>query len=168
MRFVKVIEGVVAQYPISGTDVVLQNPDTSFPQGELSVEVMQAFNCEPVIETTPPQFDPVTQNITDSVELQDGQWVQVWSVVEASEAEVTERTQQLKDINAARAKALLLDTDWSENASVRNTSMTPHLVNGSDFDNYRVMLRAVAVERPLTVSQWPVRPDAIWSTEVGQ
>lgn len=168
MRFAKIIDGVVVQYPISGTDVVMQNTDTSFPQGELSVELMQSFNCEPVVETAPATFDPITQNISDSVTLQDGQWVQTWVVTDASEIEVAEREQQRKDNNAARAKAMLLDTDWSENASVRNTAMTPHLVNGEDFDTYRITLRAIVIDRPVEVSQWPERPDAIWSTQAAQ
>lgn len=67
------------------------------------------------------------------------------------------------DVNAARAKALLLACDWSDLPSVRNTAIEPHLVNGSDFDTYRAGLRAIVVSKPAAVDAWPVKPDAVWS-----
>jgi hypothetical protein len=69
------------------------------------------------------------------------------------------------DVNAAQAKALLLDSDWSDLPSVRNTAMTPHLVNTQDFDTYRAALRAIVVDKPAVVEAWPVQPDAVWSTQ---
>lgn len=69
------------------------------------------------------------------------------------------------DVNAAQAKALLLDSDWSDLPSVRNTAIEPHLVNTQDFDTYRAALRAIVVDKPAVVEAWPVRPDAVWSTQ---
>lgn len=66
--------------------------------------------------------------------------------------------------NAAQAKRLLEESDWSDLPSVRNTAISPHLLNGADFDAYRAALRAIVVNRPATVESWPVRPDAAWST----
>lgn len=70
-----------------------------------------------------------------------------------------------KEINKQKAMSLLSETDWTENASVRNTAKTPHLVNGDEFDDYRVALRAIAVNPPITVDIWPVKPDEQWSTQ---
>ena len=66
--------------------------------------------------------------------------------------------------NKAQAESLLQATDWTENPSARNTEKTPHLVNGDAFDDYRVALRAIAVDAPETqVTDWPVKPDEVWS-----
>lgn len=65
--------------------------------------------------------------------------------------------------NAERAKQELLTTDWCENASVRNTNVTPHLTNGADFDAYRLALRAIVINPPATVETWPTRPEAVWA-----
>ncbi len=65
--------------------------------------------------------------------------------------------------NAARAKQELLASDWVENASVRNTAVTPHLTNAADFDAYRLALRGIVVSKPATVETWPTAPTAIWS-----
>ena len=68
------------------------------------------------------------------------------------------------DVNATKAKALLLDSDWSDLPSVRNTAIEPHLTNGAAFDTYRAGLRAIVVNKPAVVEVWPVRPDAVWSS----
>lgn len=65
--------------------------------------------------------------------------------------------------NVARAKAELIDSDWSDLPSVRNTAIQPHLLNGADFDAYRASLRAVVVGRPAQIAAWPVSPNAVWS-----
>ena len=66
--------------------------------------------------------------------------------------------------NAGRAKGELQATDWVDNASVRDTSVTPHLTNASEFDAYRLALRSIAVTKPSTVDVWPTAPQAVWST----
>jgi len=70
---------------------------------------------------------------------------------------------QIKAQNKIHAESLLQATDWTENPSARNTEKTPHLVNCDEFDDYRVALRAIAVNPPVTVTEWPVKPDKVWS-----
>jgi hypothetical protein len=65
--------------------------------------------------------------------------------------------------NVSRAKSDLVASDWSDLPSVRNTSIEPHLTNGTDFDVYRGALRAIVVSKPSVVESWPTRPDAVWS-----
>jgi len=65
--------------------------------------------------------------------------------------------------NSARAKQALLDTDWCENASVRNTAVTPHLTNGEAFDAYRLQMRAIIVNKVASVEAWPDQPTGIWA-----
>ena len=49
--------------------------------------------------------------------------------------------------NIYRAKQELINTDWCENASVRNTLVTPHLTNTSEFDDYRLEACTQALEK---------------------
>lgn len=88
-----------------------------------------------------------------------------WSVAnqQAYDEAVAEVNAQSKASNEAQAKQLLESSDWSDLPSVRNVAMTPHLLNGADFDTYRAALRAIVVNPPVTVETWPVRPDAVWS-----
>ena len=72
----------------------------------------------------------------------------------------------IKSANKAQAEKLLQESDWTENPSARNTAKTPHLVNGDAFDDYRVALRAIAVNPPETeITDWPVKPNEQWSTQ---
>lgn len=65
--------------------------------------------------------------------------------------------------NSSRAKMELQASDWSDLPSVRNTEVTPHLVNTQAFDTYRAQLRAIVVNKPTTVDTWPECPQAQWS-----
>lgn len=112
MRFAKISDGSVVQYPISGTDVIRQNPDTSFPAGELSVEMMQAYGCEPVAETAQPTFDPIAEDLIDTAVLTGGQWVQTWAVTQAAPEVVAQRqANKTARTDAQRAEAYRTESD---------------------------------------------------------
>lgn len=67
------------------------------------------------------------------------------------------------DALRAKAKEALSETDWVDNASVRNETFNPHLVNGDEFDKYRLALRKIAISPPMGEVKFPEKPDAIWS-----
>lgn len=109
----------------------------------------------------------------DGVEEIDGQWFTKYvlgpvfsgETAAADEAAyIAMKDAEFKAANADRAKQELLATDWSELPTVRDAAVTPHLTNAADFDAYRVALRAIAIDPPVTVATWPTRPDATWST----
>ena len=62
------------------------------------------------------------------------------------------------DQNEAKAKALLVATDWSQLADVGAT-----LQNKAAFDAYRAELRAVATSPVAGDLVWPVCPTAVWA-----
>lgn len=68
--------------------------------------------------------------------------------------------------NVGRAKSELSETDWCENASVRDTSSSLYLTNVAEFDAYRLGLRAIVVNKIDQVEEWPVAPTAVWSNAV--
>ena len=82
MLYARIDGGAVSQYPITESNIRSQNPNTSFPAGQLSPNTMLEFGCYPVTETSA-AFDSNTQRPVEGTPvLVDGQWRQVWTVVE--------------------------------------------------------------------------------------
>lgn len=162
--YVKATNGVIDQYPYTVGDLRRDNPNTSFPKN-VPESVMAEFGMYPVGYEPAPQYDPATQYIETSAQpsLINGQWLLTKSVVDMTPEQVKAREDRLKTENKQRAEELLKPTDWVEIPSVSDTSLTPHLVNFAEFMTYRLALRAIAVNPPVTVENWPVKPDENWS-----
>lgn len=69
----------------------------------------------------------------------------------------------IKLANEYNAKTLLNLSDWVEYPSTSDVTKTPHLVNLDEWINYRVALRAIAVNAPDTPIVMPQTPEKIWS-----
>lgn len=69
---------------------------------------------------------------------------------------------QQGEINAQKAKILLQETDWCEIPSVRNINNTPHLINATEFDSYRLWLRNIVVNKISDVENWLDKPKESW------
>lgn len=65
--------------------------------------------------------------------------------------------------NKATAMGLLSATDWVNQPDVRNTAVSPHLVNGAEFDAYRLQVRQIAVFPIAGDLTWPTKPDEVWA-----
>lgn len=157
--------GVVQKYPYTLTDLILDNPETSFPN-PMTDEIAADFNTYPVVETPQPSYDPITENL-DWVNpmLENGVWVQQWSVSAATPEEIEKRGIQAKQTNKAQASQLLSETDWVDLGPVGDPAVVPHLANVAEFNSYRLALRAIAVNPPITVDPWPIKPEELWVTE---
>lgn len=66
--------------------------------------------------------------------------------------------------NQATAIQLLAETDWVNQPDVTNPDINPHLLNHSAFITYRSQVRAIAINPTEGYLDWPVKPDAQWST----
>lgn len=137
--------------------------DTSFPQ-VLTSEVLNDAGADPVLEGPQPTTTEYQSVARDGVEQIDGQWFTKYIAVDFTQEQIDAAVAAKKAANGARAKAELTDTDWCENASVRNTEFTPHLTNGSEWDAYRLILRAIVIDPPEVVETWPTRPNSVWSS----
>ena len=137
-------------------------PNTSLPS-PLSEQVLNDLDADVVFEG--PQAQPTMYQIAfrDGVVQLAGKWYTKYSVADMSAEQIAAIDAQLKAANSSQASAELRDTDWCENASVRDTSVTPHLVNTAEFDAYRLALRVIAINPPVTVATWPTRPASTWS-----
>lgn len=65
--------------------------------------------------------------------------------------------------NKATAVSLLSATDWVNQPDVRNTAVSPHLVNGAEFDAYRLQVRQIAIYPVAGDLTWPTLPAEQWS-----
>jgi|694.fasta_scaffold02404_34 hypothetical protein len=137
--------------------------NTSFP-AQLSEQLINDMGADVVFEG--PQATPTMYQVAfaDGVQQIDGKWYTKYSVADMDADGIAAVDAQRKAANAGQAKTLLEETDWADLASVRNTAVTPHLTNSADFDTYRLALRAIVVNPPVTVSEWPTRPTAAWSS----
>jgi len=82
-----IVDGAVAKYPYTIGMLRKDNPNTSFPKRP-SDELLAQWGMQPVSRTERPDVDH-TKNVTEGTPvLQNGYWRQVWSVADASAAEI--------------------------------------------------------------------------------
>lgn len=164
----------LVKFPYTLGSLMEDNPYTNYgPAPDLEVifpqtntAIQNGYTLVPVTYFPEPAFDPATQNCVQNVHptLIDGVWTVSWSVTEKTPAEQQAYQQQVQDQNKVKASSLLAATDWTQAADVTNPTITPHLLNLSDFNAYRVSLRGIAINPPTTlVTEWPVIPDEKWS-----
>lgn len=167
------------QYPVSEQDIRNEFPNTSFPTPFQAPE-----GYAPVLNSPTPEVpNPVLQFAREITPTQDslGNWMTTYEVVDMysdyTDSEGVVHTKEEQEIAAVArdednkktrnkdlAERLLKETDWTEGLSVRDVTKTPHLLNGDEIDDYRVSLRSIAVNPPVTVEEWPVRPNNQWSS----
>lgn len=148
---------------VTGQEFRAMFPNTGFP-AQLTEAIINDFGGDVVLEG--PQASPTRYQVAyrDGVEQVNGKWYTKYSVADMGADGIAAVDAQLKAANEARAKQELETSDWAELPTVRDPSKTPHLVNAAAFDAYRVELRAIVVNPPVDVAQWPARPDAVWSS----
>ncbi len=109
-------------------------------------------------------YDPDVQKLVACAPVIEGDWVYTVEVQQLNAEELEARSATKKLQNAASARQQLQETDWCEFLSVRDTTVTPHLINTSEFDTYRLILRQIVIDPPELVVYWPDRPEAVWSS----
>ena len=139
------------QYPMTESDIKALSPNTSFPKPFVVREPYA-----PVLNSPQPSYDPIYKFCREIAPVKDGaNWMQVWEVVDLDPEQIEYNENQAKQRNKQQAEGLLQDTDWTQMPDV-------DLVNKADFTAYRAAVRAIALNPPVTVDEWPVKPDEIW------
>ena len=129
--YIKLKNGVIDKYPYSLADLVKDNPDTSFPD-KITNECAASFEVYPVTPADYPQVDhtktvleetPVKQRTRnengtykadelDTPENEAWEWVQVFTIVDATAEEIAARVQELNLITQSnRAEAYRNEAD---------------------------------------------------------
>jgi hypothetical protein len=100
--YVKATDSQVIAYPYRLPDLRRDNPNVSFPR-EISIELLAEYNIYPVVEAQRP--DPtLTQDPAElEPQLINGQWTQVWTLVDVSPEEAAVRQQDAADVAASTA-----------------------------------------------------------------
>lgn len=145
--YIKITGGVPEKYSVE--KLRADNPNTSFP-AEMSNESLASWNVFPAVLTDAPTVDH-TKNLTDQFSLVDGQWTQVWTVSDASSAEIAERTEQKAAEVRDQRNVRLSDTDWTQVADAP--------VDKSAWAAYRQSLRDISKQTgfPWEIT-WPEKP----------
>ena len=109
------------------------------------------------------EHDPETDKLVPCAPVIEGDWVYTVAVEPLTAEDIAAREASKRLDNQRMAKQALLDTDWCEMPSVRNTSVTPHLANGTEYDTYRLTLRQIVIDPPIVVETWPEKPESVWA-----
>lgn len=151
-------------WPIYEGELALLHQNTSFPIPLIDPPVPYAW----VQDAPPPQCNWLVEDVREVTPIENnGIWRRTWEVYTLSQEQIAANEKQSRRSNKIDAESLLQATDWTENPSVRNAEKTPHLLNGDEFDDYRVALRIIAVNPPIVVELWPTKPEEVWSTNQG-
>jgi hypothetical protein len=107
------------QYPVYQSQIEQENLDTSFPTPFQPVPPYA-----PVLETPTPNFNNITQIAQQITPIEtDGQWYQVWVVVDLDPEQIAYNENQAKQSNKQQASQLLSETDWTTIPDVSNAQL---------------------------------------------
>lgn len=148
------------QYPVSEQDIRNEYPNTSF-----TVPFQAPEQYAPVLNSPTPSFNAMTQGYREVAPVKQGnEWMQVFEVYELDPEQVTYNEEQAKQRNKQQAETLLKESDWTQYPDVTNTLNVPHLTNGDEWVAYRALVRAIVLNPPVEVTEWPTKPEELWST----
>ena len=147
-------------YPVYQNQIQAEYPDTSFPTPFVAPEPYM-----PVLESPQPSYNPITQAVQQNTpEQTQGQWYQVWVVVDLNAEQIAYNEQQKAQQNKTQATTILTNTDWTSIADVADPlKSNPYLMNQADFVAYRSTVRAIAVN-PTFDAVFPEAPTEQWSS----
>jgi hypothetical protein len=94
--YILIKDGSIEKYPYSAWQLRQDNPNTSFPTN-LSDETLAEFGVYPVVPAEYPQVDYTKNVVEETPNLINGVWYQDYTVVNATEEEITQRKAELND-----------------------------------------------------------------------
>jgi len=148
--YIKLIDGAVVKYPYSVAMFRLDNPQLSLPDN-VSDKTLESFGVFPVRASLRPEVD-YTKNVAEGVPAQqNGSWVQVWNVTDATAEEVAQRTDDEASQVRSERNQRLTESDWTQVADAP--------VDKQVWAAYRQELRNVPDQAgfPFNI-QWPQTP----------
>ena len=155
---VKFSDGVATMTSLGEFYLVNRGMDFPEPMTEEFLAKHGVYRCE---FTQPPAIDYRRNLAVGEPEHTGKSWVQTWVITSATDGEIAEREAGMRMANKATASALLAETDYTD---LPNTAS--RIANLKDMLAYRDTLRSIAINPPLTVSEWPTKPDTIWVDSV--
>jgi hypothetical protein len=96
MLYAKIINGAVADYPYSLAKLQAENPNVSFPK-QPTDELLTEYNVLPVVAIAQPSPTLTQEPVEQTPQIVNGQWTQVWAMVDVSPEEAARRQQAAQD-----------------------------------------------------------------------
>ena len=152
MLYVKAINNIISAYPYTQTDLIRDNPSTSFPAGGVSPADLAEWNVFPVHFSEQPSIDPLAQKMIELPPVFDGSsWIQQWSVENLSQEEISAMTDAQASAIRNDRNQRLGACDWTQLADAPG--------DGAAWAAYRQELRDIPSQAgfPWNVI-WPVEP----------
>lgn len=144
--YAKIENNAVVQYPYSYSQLIIDNPKTSFPD-VMPDERLAEWGVLPVTPTTAPT--PAPGQIVEELNPAEigGVWTQQWIARAATQAETDQQAETVR----SQRNELLSACDW--------TQLTDAPVDSLSWANYRQALRNVPQQAgfPWEVT-WPTEP----------
>lgn len=154
--YIKVVNGIIEQYPYSTGQLAADHPNTSFPENP-NLNLLAEFNVFPVTQVSMPTVD-YTKNVTEGTPVLDnGEWKQVWVVNDVDPSEAAKRLEDKSNDIRTQRNRLLSATDWTQIPD------SPLDINQKQlWSAYREDLRDLPDQPgfPWTVS-WPQSPGPV-------
>lgn len=147
--YVKINNALVEKYPYTIGDLKVDNPNTSF-SSEIKNEVLSEFNVYPVQSVKPPNFNAITQTLKEeNPQYINNEWVQSWSVINATEKEIEERIVK-QEQNYSNAIQLHIDA----------TAQARQYSDGISLASYDSSTNPIWAAEAQTFIAWR---DAVWA-----
>lgn len=146
--------GTIYKYPYTLTDLQFDNPNVSFPDNfgsTFSDADAQYFNVYPVTPSRTPD-ESYDINLERTAEFVNGEWVEVWVSLPASQEQIAERT-AAKSVQVINVRnEFLKDSDWTQLSDIPESIKT-------SWSSYRQLLRDIPQQNgfPWNVV-WPDKP----------
>lgn len=113
MTYARFEDNQVVEYPFYMIRLRRLFPDTSFPL-QFTDAAYNPFGVYEVVPSTQPEVDHTKNVIEADPVIVEGQAVQQWLVVDASEDEIADRIEQLKKQATQKINRLLRECDWTQ------------------------------------------------------
>lgn len=143
----------VVTYPYTIGKLRRDNPNTSFPKNPPD-DLLASWGVMRVLQADRPQVS-YTQNVIEGIPaLSEGVWTQVWTIKNATDDEITERTNVAATENRNKRNSLLRQTDY---LALSDNTLSAEMVT------YRQALRDMTSHSNwphLEETDWPVAPGA--------
>lgn len=160
---IKLENGKPVGHAITNENFYQLFPNTSFPF-PLIPQAVEELGYGLYDFSAPPVVGIYEKSVEVSpIKNEYGIWMQSWEIVSMNEQEISEKNEYLRQENKFKAQMLLSQVDFTRYDDVADVNNPPYLVNIDEFKTYRQQLRAIAVNPPITVDEWPVKPEEVWS-----
>lgn len=154
--YIKINNGIIEKYPYSPQQLILDNPNTSFPE-KFHQSILENFSVYPVLKINKPVYDYTKQTVTEGTPVfENGNWKQTWIISNNTPEEIDQRLEEQKLIMRQYRNSFLFLSDWTQ---MPDSPLDTEKKEA--WRDYRQKLRDISEqpEFPWAIS-WPTCPDS--------